>query len=68
MARKILLSNGVRSRAVPVLAYSRTDLRVPPVPARRATALLGKITEAWVGGALARVSPRPDGALAVELV
>lgn len=65
--RQLVLSNGRRNETVPVLAYSRSDLRVPALVARRALSLLGEITSAWLDRRPVRVTPRADGALAVEI-
>ncbi len=62
---QILLSNGTCNEPAPVLAYSRTDLRVPALIARRVRAVLGDITSAWLDRKPVRVEERPDGALAV---
>ncbi len=52
--------------AVPVTAYSTTDLRVPELLARRALAEVGAVTSAWLDCRPVLVSVRADGGLAVS--
>jgi hypothetical protein len=64
---KLLLANGNRTATAPVTAYSRIDLRVPALLAKKALAEIGRVEAAFLDGQPVVVSVRPDGALAVEI-